>query len=342
MIKKDQESFLKKLSVLLGASIPLEEAIVLSMRYCKGKNAKKEAEMIHKGVVEGCSLSAMFSHSGVWNRTTIALTRVGELSGSLGTYLKEAGEIIKEEREEKTKMLGALIYPMIVGVLAFFMIVFLISFVFPKITPLFEGMKGGLPWSTRVVIFTNKVIMSYGLIALSIFVIAVVTGVYLVRISLPARCYLERILLSFPVIGRLFQLSILRQSAFLLGSLLVSGMAFEECLQLIIESQSFISTRSMFERLLESVRSGSSFSACLANESLFYSWTDMVLIGERSGRLSEMFIQLSLGHKSDMDDIIASATKLIEPILMIVIGGVVGLIALSIITPMYSLTQYVH
>ena len=342
MKKKDQESFLRKLSVLLFASISLEEAISLSSRYSKRKDVKREAERINKGVIEGLSLSVMLSRSSVWGKTTIALTRIGELSGSLGTYLKEASQIIKEEREEKTKMIGALLYPLIVGALAFLMVIFLVSFVFPKITPLFEGMKGNLPWSTRLVMLINSVVISYGLIIAAIFILSIAICIYFVRTSIAARLRFERVLLSMPIIGQLFRWSILRHSSFLLGALLQSGITLQECLALVIESQSFISIKVLFNDLMLKARAGTSFSDCLLGEEFFSSWTDLVLIGERSGKLSEMFLQLSSGHKSEIEEMVASATKLIEPILMIVVGGVVGLIALSIITPMYSLTQNVR
>jgi type IV pilus assembly protein PilC len=343
MSKKEQWMFLQKMGRLLDASLSIEDALGISARHIKNKAFRRSVALIQNEIANGISLSeSLRLQEKVWSKSVIALVSVGELSGALSANLLRAAENMRSKSERAGKMIAALFYPAIISVLALGMIVFLLTFVYPKITPLFIGMKTALPLSTRMVIRGSAILGRFWAWFIFTPAIFVITAYYLITEFSVLRICAERFILSIPGCGRIVLTHQLSELAFIVGSLCQGGMNISDALSITTSSGGFVIVRDSFAALHSEIASGMSLSESLKGKALFPQiWNDLVIVGEETGTLAASFLSISEIHRQDIDETMSMVNKLIEPLMMIMVGVVVGFIALSIITPMYSLTQHV-
>ncbi|MES3006051.1 MAG: type II secretion system F family protein [Patescibacteria group bacterium] len=344
MSKKERWIFLQKFGRLLDASLSVEEALCIAAKNIRNKRFVKILQVIRMEVTSGKSVSDAFStEARFWGQSTLALILVGEISGTLASNLLRASENMRSQAERRGKMLSALFYPSIISILALAIIVFLLVFVYPKITPLFSGMKVGLPISTRMIMKGSFVLSNYWIWFLTAPFVLVGVLFYLAIEFIKVRLLLERLVITLPVVGNIIVLNQLCDTSFVIGSLCQGGMNVTDAIATAEESVTFISIRNNFSEIHREVTSGSTLSESVSRRSIFpETWSDLIVVGERTGSLSSSLLNISELHRQDIDEIMTTLNKLIEPVMMILVGGVVGFIALSIITPMYSLTQHVQ
>ena len=344
MSKKERWMFLKKTAILLDASLSMSEALHISAKNIRNKKMKVEIASLVGGVTSGQSLSKIMStHQDAWGRSTIAMVAVGELSGTLSSTLKRAAEVIRLRSLRVSQLVSAFLYPAVVACLAFSMIIFLLAVIYPKIIPLFESMKAELPLSTRLVMMLSQVVSRYWLRCISALVLVTMVCVYTIRKYPYARRYAEHAVLNIPFAGRLILIHEMSELAYMIGSLMDGGMTVSEGVAFASTSTNLHVLQIRLITIGRRISYGENISSTVMSSAGFPPlWQDMLVVGERTGSLAQSFITISDIHRQEMDDIIAISTKMIEPVLMIVVGVLVGFIALSIVTPMYSLTQYVH
>lgn len=342
-MRKEQWIFLQKFGSLLKASLSISEALQIAAKNIKNKKLSKIIKQIYLEITLGRSVVESFFNSGIWNQSTLALIYVGETSGSLSNNLVRAAENMRLTAQRRNQIISSLIYPVIISALAISIISFLLVYVYPKIIPLFIGMKTQLPISTRVIMGGSTFLGRYWIWFIVIPTIFASVIYYLSLEFESVKIKIEKIILSLHVIGRIIILSKLSEAAFIIGSLCDGGMNIDESIQIAEKSETFITIKKYFQIIHTEIVSGTSLSESIESKNIFPSiWKDLIIIGEKTGSLPSVFISISESHKQDIDETMALVNKLIEPMMMILVGGIVGFIALSIITPMYSLTQHVQ
>lgn len=329
----------RHLSVMLKSGLTITEALSIAQSSAAGK-LKKILSKVLKSVRSGRSLSSSLEDCGkVFSGLFINAVYAGESSGTLEENLENIAQQLEKERELISKIKGAMLYPIVVLVAAFILMMVLSFVILPKIIPLFEGLKADLPITTRALISFSHFIQAHGAILfLSIVVFIALMG-WAVRqkFSKPATHWF---FLNLPVIKKLVINANLARFSRTLGTLLKSGINIDEAVDITTHTMSNYYYRKALGRAGQRISKGTELSENLIPfEHLFpVLVVKMIKVGEGSGRLEEVLFYLAEFYETEVDASTKVLSTAIEPILLIFIGLVVGFLALSIITPIYEIT----
>ncbi len=342
---KEQVHFAKRLSFLMSAGVPLVEGLHIMQDQMKGGARGRMMHHVLSDISSGQSLSRSFSKfPAVFGEFTISIIKIGESSGTLTQNLAYLAEELKKRQILGRKIVSAFIYPAIISVVMLGVTAFLMLYLFPKIMPVFASLHTELPLTTRIVMAMSLFLQHWWL---WIFVGGVaITVVMLIAIkrSKKLRFMAHWMLLRTPVIGGVIRSYNLANSLRTLGLLLSSGIRFSEALPITADTSKNLVYRKEFREMSTVVNRGERISTYLRTREAYFPsiMTHMIAVGERSGSLSETCVYLSDLYEHEVDEFTKNLSTMIEPALMVVMGVIVGFIAVSIITPIYSITQNLH
>ncbi|MEK7610222.1 MAG: type II secretion system F family protein [Patescibacteria group bacterium] len=334
----DRALLAKQLSVMLESGLVLSEALKTAEVAAAGALKPVVAGLL-RAVDSGRSLSdALAEHPRIFSGLFASAVFAGENSGTLPENLKNVSRALERERDFRSKVRGAMIYPTIVLIATFILGLALSFFVLPKITPLFEGLAVELPLTTRWLIAFSNFVQAHGLAT----VIGLAAG--LAALSYLARArWMEplthRLWLRLPIVGRLEREANLARLAGTLGSLLKSGVPIDQALGIVERALGNYVYRRALARAAAMVGRGDKLSSGLMERRLFPPiFVSLIGVGEESGKFEETLQYLSEFYEAELDKTTKSLATAIEPALLLVIGLVVAVFALSIITPIYEIT----
>ncbi len=340
---KEQTFFAKRLSFLIKSGVPMLESMHVLRRQTKSKSEIDVFDKVISDVTNGQSLAtSLGKFKGVFGNFAINIIRAGESSGTLMQNLNYLADELKKKELLRKKIMSALLYPAIITVATFGITGMLVVYIFPKIMPVFQSLKAELPISTRTVIWFSEMLRNYGFyIFLGIGFLSV--ALYFIIKKIPkARFIFHGFLLHFPFLGPIAKNYNLTNTTRTLGLLLKSGLSLTESLLITADTTENLQYRKAFEDISVGVIRGKTISDTINQvPNIFPDMVEhMISIGERSGNLSTSLIYLSEYYENEFDDLTKNLSSSIEPVLMIVMGFLVGFVAISIITPIYSITQH--
>jgi type II secretory pathway component PulF len=332
--------FARNLSIMLKAGISISEALEIIFDSITGK-FKKIIYGVWQSVESGQSLSnSLAAYPKVFSGIYKSAVYIGEESGTLSENLENVATQLDKDREMRAKVSGAILYPAVVLVAAIILGLVVSFVVLPKIVPLFEGLKVKLPLSTRVLIWLSHTVQSYGIIIIIVLFLATSLLIWATRqkFSHPTTHWL---LLNFPLIKRITTNFNLSRFCRTLGMLLQSGLSIDEAIRVTGESLENYYYRGSLFSVYEGIGKGTTLAENLAIYKKLYPvmLIRMVMVGEKSGKLEESLFYLADFYEREVDNDTKSLATSIEPILLIFIGLIVGFLAVSIITPIYSVTS---
>lgn len=340
---KEQTMFAKRMSFLIKAGVPLIESLHLIRSQTKSKTKKKIFDAVIKDVSNG---QYLFTSLGKFKRFfgefAINLIRVGENSGILSQNLEYLADELKKKHELQKKVIGALVYPIFITVATLGLTAVLTAYIFPKLMPIFTSLHVDLPWTTRSLIWTSEYLRHWGIVTFfGMILLFIIVMVIRSRFE-PVRMIGDRILLNLPLAGQLARAYNLTNFCRTLGLLLRSGITFSESIIITAETTKNRVYRKACAELSARVIRGEVISKGMAETPNLYPdiLTQMIAIGEKTGSLSNTLTYLGEMYENDVEELTKGLSSSIEPILMIVMGMLVGLIAVSVITPIYSITQH--
>ncbi len=331
--------FAKNMSMMIKSVLPISEALSISADSVPG-SFKKILLSVMDGVLAGAPLSdGLKQYPKVFSTLFINSVRAGETSGTLEENLSYVSEQLRKEKELSEKIWGAMLYPIVVLIAALALTIAIVFFVLPKITPLFEGLGVTLPVTTRALIWFSDFIQAHGASAGIGFVAFIVLLSWLARqrFSRPTTNFIA---LHAPIIKSLVRNSNTARFCRTLGTLIKSGLPIDEAVQISAETSGNYYYEQALKDVSQRLLSGTKLSSNLMlYENLFPKIvTRMIRVGEESGRLEETLLYLAAFFEEEVHNDTKNLSAAIEPILLISIGLVVGFLALSIITPIYSIT----
>ncbi len=337
----EQILFFKRLSFLIKAGLSLVE----SLNNIKNQSSAKNLKIINVligDVSNGKKLSSgLRKFPKIFNEFTVNIIDFGESSGTLSQNLDYLSEELTKRRGIKRKIISALVYPVIVGVSTLFITLFLISYLFPKITPVFKSMNIDLPFTTKIVIQLSSLFRENGLsIAVSLFIL-ISFFIYYLNHNKKFKYKINYYLLKIPILGKILKIYNISSCTRTLGLLLQGGMNLSEALPIAQKTISNVVYKEEFSKIIVFSNNGEKVSSYISKRiNLFPSEVSAIVdTGEKSGNLSDSLIYLSKNYEVEIDDFTKNISNLIEPVMMILVGMLVGLIAVSIISPIYSITQ---
>lgn len=338
----EQILFAKRLSVLLKAGVPILQALNILQAQTTTSNAKFMLADLLTGVEQGQFLhTRMEKYRKYFGDFAVNIVRVGEVSGSLNDNLGYLAHELKKKKDLRRKVVSALVYPAFIVVATLGIGLLLIVYVFPKILPILQSFKGNLPITTRILIFLSHLLTSKGWLIL-LFVIAFsILWVAVFRRFIQVRLWVHKMLLKIPVLGGLMQSYYMANFCRTFGVLLKSEVPIVETAGITANTSTNLAYQNSLENLTKHLTGGGRLSSFFDTESKLFPVlvAQMVVVGETTGTLSETLLYLADIYEQEVDDMTKNLSTAIEPMLMILMGLLVGFVAMSIITPIYSITQ---
>ncbi len=341
---KDQIIFAKRLSMVLRSGMPILQGLRMLEEEAHSRSIARISKSLADDVSQGVALSnALMKFESTFGQFFINIVRVGESSGTLPENLEYVAQELRKKDDLRKKVIGALVYPIVIVFATLGITTLLILYIFPKILPIFVSLKATLPLSTRILIAVSNFFMQYGLwviVGLIVFVIVYLLLLRIYRFSL----FIDNILIRLPIFGRLSQYYNLANACRTLSLLLKSDVRIVNALDITVNSLKNKAYQKEFQMAGEVVLHGQRISTQLkTNKTLFPPLlTQMMSAGETTGNLSDTLMYLSDMYESEINDWTKNLTSVLEPVLMLTMGLMVGFIAISVITPIYGITQNLH
>lgn len=339
----EQIFFSQRLSLLLDSGISMVEALKMMENIESSTHRKVIYQILIKDIEAGITLSR--SISGIKlkiNDLLFSLIQNGEMNGRLPETLLQAHSYLEKKDEMKKKIISSLIYPFFIVLATICMTLFLILYIFPKIIPLLESLNIKLPLMTRIVQWLYYSMTSYGLWILLGVVAMFIVSTFTLKKSYLVRCKFHSLILSTPIISKYLKIYTMSMICTIGEMLLSSGKGVPEVILFARDSSRNEVYRQIFVGIYSDSMQGVSLTASLKkNYKLFPPiLLDMIAIGERTGNLGLMLGHSSKIFEQEINNVLKRFSTLIEPILMIFMGLVVGSVALSIILPVYEITNH--
>ena len=336
--------FLENFSVLLSAGMDVLSALQSVEEEIDSKRMKRFVRALRVQVENGGTLYEAMADSQLFSENVISLVRLGETSGRLPENLETVVEQQEKEWMFKTKIRTAMLYPSIVLPLTFFVGIGVAWFALPKLADVFSQLNAELPLITRVLIIVGNFLSSYGAIFVPMIIFAFIILVYFL-FSFPRTKVMGQIIISsLPVFRRLIREVELARVGYVLGGLLKSGIPVTEAIHSLRDSTTFYSYKKFYKELYESIEQGNSFKKSFtlnkhASELIPTSVRQMIISGEESGKLINILEKIGRSYEARVEVSIKNISTVIEPVMLIIIGLAVAVIALGIFMPIYSLAN---
>lgn len=333
----------KHLAILLRAGLSIGEALDISSESATGK-LKKILGKVRKSVESGRSLSDSLSdYPKVFTGIFISAVYAGETSGTLDKNLENLSEQLEKERELNLKIKSAVFYPAVVLTLAMILGLAVSFFVLPQITPLFSGLHTELPATTKLLIAFSNLIKNHGPLIFWILILSIIFFIWLFKQKFFSSIS-HGLLLGLPVIGRVAKNSNLASFCRTFSLLLKSGLTIDEAVCVIRNITRNFYYKKSLTTVCRRIGKGAKLNQILAEYPDLFPVVllKMIRVGEESGDLEASLDYLSLFYEKEVDASTKTLTLAIEPTLLLIIGLVVGFLAVSIITPIYSITGSIH
>ncbi len=341
----EQTFFIKRLSFLIRANIPILESLSMILEQTKSIQFKKIILVAIEDLNNGKELSASLRvWKGVFSEYTLNIIYFAESSGTLSENLEYIAVELEKRNALKKKIISAFIYPALVTGATLFITIFLMIYLFPKIMPVFKSLRMELPFSTRIVMSMSTLIREDGFLILGALLLISISIIVIFKKMEKVRVFFHRTLFKIPLVGKIFQSYELTNITRTFGLLLKSGLTLSDALPIARDATGNIIYKRELDILNESVLRGEKMSVYMEKRVIYFPIiiTQIVAVGEKSGNLPESLMYLSELYEREVDDFTRNLSNLIEPLLMITLGILVGFIAISIITPIYGITQNLH
>lgn len=331
--------FARELSVLVATGTPIIDAIEAIESQCPQENFKTVLARLRTRLEEGDSLAdAMTAQVKVFGHVFCALVAAGETSGNLDAMLNRVAKLLRQEAKIRANIAGAMLYPALLSFVSIVVLGLMLGVVLPRFAGLFESLDSPLPATTKFLMALSNLMLGYWWALIPAFAVAVGGAVMWVR-SPKGTATVERASLKLPVLGPTVR-SIQTARIFrVLGLLLESKVPILESIELTQRSVSNTLYKTMLERAEDAVTIGEPVSNALASGSLIVpSAIEAVRNGERSGRMGPVMVQLADHLDEENETVIKSISSIVEPVIMIALGLMVGFVAISMFLPLFDLT----
>jgi type IV pilus assembly protein PilC len=335
--------FTRQLATLIAAGLPLVKALRTLQDQLEPGSLKDVIKSVADEVESGSNFSeALTRFPKVFPDFYINMIKAGELGGMLEDILKRLSEFLDKTQKLKDRVRSALMYPMFVMIVAVLILIMLMVFVIPTFTSMFSEVGGSLPVPTKILIVISEITRRLWFL-IPLLPVALI-ALYKAIIKSPDRRFvIDKIKLRIPIVGNLIQQIAVARFSRTLGTLLSSGVPILAALQTVRDTigNEFIARAVMQVR--DSIKEGESVSGPMEASKAFPPLvTKMVSIGEETGDLAKMLIQIADNFEDEVDVAVSGLTSLLEPLLIVFMGLIVGFIVVSMFMPLFSLAKLIE
>ncbi len=335
--------FTRQLYVLMKAGIPLLKALqIVSAQLAPGR-FHDTVEAIVQGIQEGKSFSESLSSAPRYFSLFYAnMIRAAEVSGNLTGILKELSSFLIEQRRITRQVQAAVMYPVFVLIMAVVILVALFMFVLPVFIRIFEDLGGTLPPSTLMLIGMSKFLTSWGWLLLLLVTTFIITSVILNKKNERVRLFFNTAAWRLPLFGKVLMSMELARFCRTAGTLLASGVTLVKVLNVLLDTTQGIRLRRAIEEISYKVEQGKSLSAAMEESGAFpLTLVRMIQVGEESGKIADLFSDAASDYEEEVSFAISGLLSLLEPLLIVVMGAIVGFIVVSLFFPIFTISSLV-
>jgi type IV pilus assembly protein PilC len=335
--------FSRQFATMIDAGIPILRCLDILHSQTKDPALKNALDTVRKEVKAGTSLNeALEKHPLVFSTLYVNMVRAAEVGGILDQILDRLATFLEKDLEVRQKVKSAMMYPVMVLIFSFLVLVAIFMFVLPKFKEIFDQMNVEMPATTQFLFAASDFLVSFWWALAG----ALIGGLIALRryIRTPkGRYQYDYLKLKVPLIGELVLKLAVARFARTFGTLVASGVPLMRTLEIVGETSGNAVLATAIEGTRASIREGQPLSAPFAATGLFPPMViHMMDIGEESGRLSEMMVRIADFYEQEVDAAIKGLTSMIEPLLIVFLGGIVGFIAISIMMPMFKLVSAIQ
>lgn len=337
----DRLFFIANLRVMMRAGLPLSDSLKTLAMQTDRKMFKTIIEDIRSSVERGDQLSsAMSRHPEAFSPIVVSMVAVGEVSGTLEANLEQLSTQLKKDHELRSRIKSAMAYPIVVLTATVGIVAAMVVYIIPRMVSIFRDINVSLPLSTRILIAVSDFAVAHGLLIL--FAAIILAGVFLILIKRPkGKSLLHLFFLNFPIIGKIVKKVNLARFTRTLSSLLSTDVPIVKSFEITADVLGNVHYRAVALAASEELKKGVGIADTLAAHGKLFPplVLQMVSVGEKSGTLDSLLKELAMFFEEEVDETLKGLSTIIEPLLILFLGGTVGGIAVSIMAPIYSLTQ---
>ncbi len=338
---KDKSNFFHLLSVMINSGIPMVKALrSLEMQLEKKSGMKLVVEDIATMIEGGASLSeAMAGYPKIFNDAEMGMVQSGEASGQLSGVLNNLAKDTEKAYQIRSKVKSAMTYPFVIFLLLIVVVIAMMVYVVPQLTELFEAVEGELPLVTRIVVGLSDFMVNNG-VALIIAVLIVGFFGFFFKRTDKGRYFFDSVKLRIPLFGGLFRMAYLSRFARSLSNLTDSNVSIVRTLEITANSIGNEVYRKNLLLSVEDIKQGIPLAENMSSNPLFPPMlVNMIDVGEKTAQLDEITAKVATFYEDEVDTAVAGISKIIEPVILIVIGLTVGTVVASIMLPIMQLSD---
>ena len=333
--------FTRQLEVLLDATIPYDKAFQLIIPQTEDHSFQSILSEIRGRLLEGESLAnSMEKHPEAFPAMYISMVRSGENGGNLGMIMKRLADYYERQDRLRSQIRSAMIYPAFMTVFGFAVVVFMVTNIVPKITRIFESRDAALPLPTRLLIGLSELLSGNLLVLAVVVLLMILSGTIFLR-SPSGRRFRDWTELKLPMFNRIWIKILVARYCQTLGTLLKSGVDLKTSLEIakhVVVNRRFISA--LDKMIIDVNNKGVPLSAAMGKLEYFPEYVrHVVAIGEEAARVDELLEKVADRMQEEIQSLVEALTALLQPALILLMGGIVGFIALAVLLPMLSMNQ---
>jgi general secretion pathway protein F len=328
----------RQLATLVGAGIPLVEALTALVDQIDHERLKRVVSQVKQRVNEGSTLAdAMALHPRIFSQLFVNMIRAGEHSGALHVVLVRLADFTEAQARLRSKVMGTMAYPIIMVIVGSLIMGVLLTVVVPKVTKMFDDMKMTLPLPTRILMFFSNNLQKYWYLVLGTILLTLY--VFWRYIHTPnGRTWWDRKTLDAPIFGKLVRMLAIARFSRTLSTLLKSGVPLLTAMDIVKAIVTNTILSGVIDQSRDAIKEGESIAAPLRRSGEFPPMVyHMVAIGERSGQLEEMLLNVANAYDAQVETRMTALTSLLEPIMIVGMGGVVAFIVMAILLPILQM-----
>lgn len=339
---KDLVIFTRQFSTMIDAGLPLVQGLTILAEQSENPTFKKMLKEITRDVEGGSTLAeAMRKHPKVFDALFVNLVAAGEVGGVLDTIMRRLADYIEKAERLKSKVKGAMVYPIVVVIIAILVITVIMIWVIPVFQDMFSSMGAGLPVPTQIVINLSK-FMKSNIIWVILGIIGFTTVFKYYRNTKGGRKTTDSILLKLPIFGNLLKKYAVARFTRTLGTMIASGVPILDGLEIVAKSSGNVILEEIILEVRASIAEGQTIAEPLSENDIFPGMVvQMISVGEATGALDTMLNKIADFYDAEVDAAVAALTSLLEPILMVFLGGSIGGLVIAMYLPVFKMASLV-
>jgi type IV pilus assembly protein PilC len=336
---KDKAVFSRQFAAMVNAGVAMVRCLGVLAEQCTNPKLKKALTEISTEVQQGTNLSdAMRKHPDCFDNLYISMVQAGEVGGVLDEVLNRLAKILEDLARLQNQIKGAMAYPVTVGILAVIVFLAMTMFLIPIFAGIFKDLGGELPALTAFMLFLSDILRSWRIIIPIIFIV-VATFAYKQYYKTPVgRVTMDRFFLKMPILGDLNEKSAVARFCRTFGTLTRSGVPILNSLEIVRDTSGNQVIANGIEAAKLEIQQGGMLSLALQREQVFPVLAiQMMSIGEETGELDAMMMKVAEFYEDEVEQAVKALTSVLEPLMMVVLAGMVGVILLSMYLPMFKI-----